>query len=183
MMIDKTSYKIKDYITLNEIETVILLSNVAYDDKAKELVDGFVVTDEVRNFLDKISDAIKQNKGVGFFIYGVYGTGKSHFLSFLTLSLLGIAKQYDLSYSKLYPIPISLQDFSRNALLQDIIFREIESKLDIKLPVHSDIINDFNKYFLSQEKYSFYRVEQKGRMVLPHILYARSKNLEGEQHY
>jgi hypothetical protein len=53
MMIDKTSYKIKDYITLNEIETVILLSNVAYDDKAKELVDGFVVTDEVRNFLDK----------------------------------------------------------------------------------------------------------------------------------
>jgi len=157
-----TSYKIKDIIDLQEIDTVILLSDVDYEDKAKKLADGFVITDEVRGFLDKIAYTLTQNTGVGFFIYGVYGTGKSHFLTFLVLSLLGLTK-YDLSSNRLYPIPVSLQGFSRDALLQDVIFREIERRLRVELPIHSGIIKDFNKYFFQKEKKSFlseYKIDE-----------------------
>jgi hypothetical protein len=79
--------KIKDLVSLPEIRTVVQLRDVHDPDESSRLVEHFVLTDEVRRGLQIILQAVVRGSGCGCFLKGHYGSGKSHFLSYLSLVL------------------------------------------------------------------------------------------------
>jgi hypothetical protein len=79
--------KIKDLISLPEIKTVVQLRDVDDLKEGARLAEHFVFTDEVRRGLQIIVREIVRGQGCGCFLKGHYGSGKSHFLSYLSLVL------------------------------------------------------------------------------------------------
>ena len=80
--------KYSELINFNPIETVIELKSAGNKEKAKDLVETYVMSDEMA---DKINygllsqlqlDEVVDNKGV--LIVGNYGTGKSHLMSLVS---------------------------------------------------------------------------------------------------
>ena len=80
--------KYSELINFNPIETVIELKSADDADKARELVQTYVMSDEMADKLDYglLSqlqfDEVVDNKGV--LIVGNYGTGKSHLMSLIS---------------------------------------------------------------------------------------------------
>src|SRR5258705_6396440 len=62
-------------------------------DEVKQLVDDYVITPAVENELPRILDDMKQvfdrGEEYGRFIHGSFGSGKSHFMTILSLLLEG----------------------------------------------------------------------------------------------
>ena len=86
--------KISDIIEVPSVRTVIELSTVRNSDNENiqeltNLLETFVVTDDIEKNLQIILDRIAnyQNEGMGFFLTGNFGSGKSHFLSVLSILL------------------------------------------------------------------------------------------------
>ncbi len=79
--------KIRELLTLPPIKTVVQLSDTRDSAERTRLVDQFVLTDEVRRGLRIILDSVLRSEGRGFFLKGHYGSGKSHFLCYLSLIL------------------------------------------------------------------------------------------------
>jgi hypothetical protein len=77
--------KIKDLITLPEVRTVVQLSDISDPSLQEGLKTGFVFTEDVFTNLTILLDQIISGQGVGIFLQGNYGSGKSHFLSILSL--------------------------------------------------------------------------------------------------
>ena len=91
--------KYKDLIDFEPIESIIQLREANSHDKAKSLVETFVISDRMAEQLSDVVfpnlqfDKPADNKGI--LIVGNYGTGKSHLMSFIS----ALAEHEDLSGS------------------------------------------------------------------------------------
>lgn len=163
--------KYSDIINFNPIETVIQLKDSNNDAKAKNLVESYVMSDEMaEKFNDGILeelqfDEVVDNKGV--LIVGNYGTGKSHLMSLISSIVnkeenhkyLGNKRFADYSKKvagKFEVLRIEIGSVSNS--LRNIITVELEKDLKkrgiiFKFPKADEITN--NKEALMEMMYKF----------------------------
>lgn len=79
--------RIGDLVEVPDIKTVIQLQDLEDPDLRNMILESFVLTDEVLNNLRAILTAMCGGKGRGVFLKGHFGSGKSHFLSMLSMLL------------------------------------------------------------------------------------------------
>ena len=79
--------KISDLIEVPEIRTVIQLKDLKEATLRRMILDSFVVTSEALKSLELILASFSGREGRGVFLKGHFGSGKSHFLSILSLLL------------------------------------------------------------------------------------------------
>lgn len=120
---------LKDIISLQDVKLVIELDDA--DKSPESITNTFVITKEVEYCLDIILKRIIKSEGCGVFIKGNFGSGKSHFLSFLYLLLsrknLPVLKKYpDLKRIDINTIKVSLVKYPSNLSLEKIILSKFE---------------------------------------------------------
>src|SRR5262245_48811388 len=85
---DGGTMKYSDLIKFEPIETVIQLREANSHDKARNLVETFVISDHMAEKLGELVfpnlQFAKPADSKGLFIVGNYGTGKSHLMSFIS---------------------------------------------------------------------------------------------------
>ncbi|MFH1727835.1 MAG: DUF6079 family protein [Pseudomonadota bacterium] len=134
---------IKDVIDLAPVKLVIELSDT--EKIPEDLTSSFVFTEEINNNLHLILKKINKAEGCGVFLKGNYGSGKSHFLSYLYLLLKNqqkfnhtILKKYSTIQQEIYNIKkISLVNYPAKMNLEKIVLEnfayqgEVENRDDI----------------------------------------------------
>ena len=142
--------KIKDLIEVPAVKTVIELATVrdaAPEDLSQliELIESFVVTADIEKCLGTVLDQIasRPNEGMGFFLTGNFGSGKSHLLTVLSLLLQhawaweSIANQAEvlrhyeaqLNERQFLVVHIPLLEYRQADPLEEIIWQGVESTL------------------------------------------------------
>lgn len=76
---------IRDLVEAPEIRTVIQLDDLTDPALRRLILDTFVVTGEVLDSLKAVLKGLSDLEGRGIFLKGHFGSGKSHFLSMLSL--------------------------------------------------------------------------------------------------
>lgn len=117
--------KIRDIIILPDIKLVVELDDAERDSEG--ILSSFVLTDVVQQGLDAIVRKIIENKGCGIFIKGNFGSGKSHFLSYLYL-LLRNKRVDDLKDKDFKITKISLVKYPSYKSLEDIVLDSLNFK-------------------------------------------------------
>jgi len=88
--------KYRELVEFEPIETVIQLQEAESPEKARQLVQTFVISDgmaeQLANLVFPNLQFLKPSDNKGILVVGNYGTGKSHLLSLIS----GIAEQPDL---------------------------------------------------------------------------------------
>src|SRR4030042_1159162 len=79
--------KIGHIVEIPGIKTVIQLKDLRDSNLRKMIIDSFVVTSEVMKNLEMILSSLSGSEGRGSFLKGHFGSGKSHFLSMVSLLL------------------------------------------------------------------------------------------------
>ncbi len=120
--------KLRDIIEVPEIKIVIELDDA--DNDPEGIISNFVVTDDVEDCLRIILNRIQDSKGCGIFIKGGFGSGKSHFLSYLYLLLknknLPILNDYPLIKDReTNVVKISLIKYPASYSLENIILSHL----------------------------------------------------------
>ena len=168
--------KIRDIIEVPPVKTVIELATVRDSegddiDQLSELVETFVVTDDIEQNLSVILDRIAghPDRGMGFFLTGSFGSGKSHFLSVLSLLLqypwawehivsqCEALRQYEggLRDRSFLVAQIPLLEYRKTDPLEDIFWDSIEDTLAssrhrifVPLAQSSYFLEQFEKYIM-----------------------------------
>ncbi len=131
--------KLKDIIDLPDVKTVIRLSDIHDEGAKKSLAEDFILTSEVYSNLKVIVGMIEDEVGAGVFLEGNFGSGKSHFLTILSLLFNRIeawqpllAQEPDLtrvcenlSQKEYLTAEASLVDYSSKTPLEEIIRESI----------------------------------------------------------
>jgi len=168
--------KISDIIEVPPVKTVIELSTVRDSEgesaeQLTELLETFVVTDDIEKSLSVVLDRVANhpNAGMGFFLTGNFGSGKSHFLSVLSLLLQhpwawehitsqcqGL-NQYGekLRDRNFLVVQIPLLEYRKTDALEDIFWNSVEDTLASSkhrifepLAQSSYFIQQFEKYIM-----------------------------------
>ena len=140
--------RIGDLVEIPEIKTVIQLKDLKESHLRRMILDSFVVTAEVMSSLETILTSLGKPEGRGVFLKGHFGSGKSHFLSMLSLllrdpeswnSLLGQEPSLerfrkDLQTRRFLVAEISLIQHRGTEFLEDIFLGEIFRELSAQLP-------------------------------------------------
>lgn len=82
---------IRDLIEIPDVETVIQVSSLAAcdeNDRRRRFIDTFVITEDIFGGLHAVFSSLSREHGSGFLLKGGYGSGKSHFIAFVTSLLL-----------------------------------------------------------------------------------------------
>jgi hypothetical protein len=116
--------RLRDIIDIPEIKPVIELDDA--DTIPNAITSSFVLTREVEEGLRIILTRINARKGCGVFLKGNYGSGKSHFLSYLFLLLKEgrkplLADFPEITVGNINPVKISLVKYSASLPLQQIV--------------------------------------------------------------
>ncbi|HUG43382.1 MAG TPA: DUF6079 family protein, partial [Acidobacteriota bacterium] len=141
------SVRVRDLIALPRVKTVVQLQDAKDPEVSKLLVDNFVLTDEVYAGLRVILEHVSSLTGSGFFLKGHFGSGKSHFLAYLSV-VLSDAKSFrsfiencrkakasdslqleGLKSRRVVVTPVSLVEFRSAAFLEDIVREKISEAL------------------------------------------------------
>ncbi len=78
---------ITDLVEISEKPEKVIILTRAVNEKAESTLYNYVVTDGIREHVSSILSQIQTGIGKGFVVQGYPGSGKSHFLSFITLLL------------------------------------------------------------------------------------------------
>ena len=164
-----STQKIADLITVPPVETVIQLTAADSKDldQSQKLLSSFVLTNEIEDAIRRLFTHLSNEEGVGAFIKGNYGSGKSHFLAVLSL-LLESNRCWDyishplfqefsgLQSQKRLVVKIALHNFASEESLESIVFGETEKSLSdrigriVLLRRGALLVNHFNQYILPQ---------------------------------
>ncbi len=143
--------KFKDIIEIPEVKLVIELDDA--DNDPDGILSSFVLTEEVENSLEIILKKISKKEGCGIFLKGNFGSGKSHFLSYLYLVLKGKAKTEakakakdwcpEISEMDLEAVKISLVKYPASQTLEKIVLSSLgyEEEVINRDNVFKEIIN------------------------------------------
>ena len=168
--------KIKDVIEVPPVKTVIELATVRDSegedaDQLNELLETFVVTDDIERNLRVVLDMVANHpgEGMGFFLTGNFGSGKSHFLSVLSLLLqYPWAWKYIVSQSenlsqyesklrdrKFLVAQVPLLEYRKTDALEDVFWNSLEDTLAssrhrifVPLAQASYFLQQFEKYIM-----------------------------------
>ena len=130
---------LKDIIDVPDVKTVIQLSDIYDQDLKIKLAEDFILTSEVYSNLKVIVEMIENAKGAGVFLEGNFGSGKSHFLTIISLLFNNreawqplltqepdLVRIYEILSSKNYlTVDVSLVEHSSRTHLEDIISKSI----------------------------------------------------------
>lgn len=160
---------IDDLVRIPAVETVIQLTTADSRDKeqTRALLSSFVITDEIESAFRQIFDRITDSQGIGGFVKGNYGSGKSHFLAVLSLLLEAgdtwdnitypLLEQYSpLRDQKFLVVKIALHNYAADSALETIVFDEIEKSFQARfgqpafLRGDRALLSQFNRYILPQ---------------------------------
>lgn len=155
---------IGDLIEVPAIRTVIQLADAEREELQEELLDHFVFTHDVLQFFERLLPALQQPVGLGVFLRGHYGSGKSHCLAFLRQLLAGRARAWErLPQSLDHPqvrnqrwivVSLPLFAYSRQHSLEELVLEALEDELARHLqhpPVlaqASRLLENFETYML-----------------------------------
>ncbi|MGC8808771.1 MAG: DUF6079 family protein [bacterium] len=109
-----------DLIEVPEIKTVIQLKDKEKLELRQMILDSFIVTAEVRQNLEKIFNSLIKPTGSGAFLKGHFGSGKSHFLSILSLLL-----RYPPAWQVILEQDPSLKNFQELLVPKKLLVAEI----------------------------------------------------------
>jgi len=142
--------KIGDLVTIPPVRTVIRLADLSDSSLRRHLVETFILTGEVTLAISTILGKIADLKGEGFFVIGNYGSGKSHLLNILSLTINDFEARRQLSAScrdgntKEATLPgllnkaavvnpliveVSLVEYSNRENLEQIVLKELVARL------------------------------------------------------
>lgn len=114
--------RLGDIIDLPEVKLVIELDDAGRDPDG--ILSSFVLTREVRDSLDIILKKIREKKGCGVFVKGNFGSGKSHFLTYLYLTVKGGGTQND-PQGPQNTAAVSLVKYPSSRPLEDIVLSKL----------------------------------------------------------
>jgi len=113
---------IRDLIEVPEIRTVIQLQDLKDHGLRRMIEETFVITGEVAKNLKSVFTSLCGQEGRGIFLKGHFGSGKSHFLSMLSLLV-----RHPESWDQILMQEPSLRDFATK--LQGLRFMVVEISL------------------------------------------------------
>lgn len=158
---------IGDLIEVPPIRQVIQLVDVERPELRDELVENFVFTEEVTRLFERLITALEQPHGVGAFLKGHYGSGKSHCLAFLHQLLQGHPAARGRLPEELAsrPLPqgwiqvsVPLFAFPAEQTLERIVMGALEDQLAAELPdapvlaESTRLLERFRTYVLPQHR-------------------------------
>ncbi|MEW6416888.1 MAG: DUF6079 family protein [Nitrospirota bacterium] len=126
--------RLRNIVEVPEVKLVIELDDA--DSDPEGIISNFVFTEEVEESLRIVLKRIDDSKGCGIFIKGNFGSGKSHFLSYLYL-LLKEKNTLNLPFLDDYPwikagdinaVKVSLVKYPASQNLEDIILTSLGYK-------------------------------------------------------
>ncbi len=176
--------RIGNLIDVPQVQTVIELSETRDLDftdpesrlALEQLAQSFVITEDIRNILIVILGAIARSAGRGFFVTGNFGSGKSHLLSVLSLSVQHAwARRYlsiqdddiaalepDLGQHRILPVLVPLTEYGSELPLKEIVWGAIEvaaasAGIPLSLSHTQRFLHLFNRYILPVHQSEFTR--------------------------
>jgi len=113
--------KIREYLDVTPQPTVVRLDHLQ-DNNAEWIRDSYYITGDTRSHLEALRVLLSKDTGCGIFLIGHYGSGKSHFLAYVTQQLR------DQAFSARNPsvLPISLLNYKAAQSLESIVEGELE---------------------------------------------------------
>src|SRR5688500_13418880 len=108
---------IREHVDVVDQPTVVRLDHLE-EDGAGWITENFYLTAEIRRHLDALRVLLENPAGSGVFLIGHYGSGKSHFLAYLTQQLRAAGSGPDV-------VAISLLDYKAELALERIIESEL----------------------------------------------------------
>lgn len=172
-------HRIKDLINLPEIKTVIQLSDLQDEKLKRFLSQSFVLTQEVIFGLTHLLQSLSKGEGRGCFIQGNFGSGKSHFLTILSL-LLNYPEsweplikqnptfdsfQKELAQKRFLTLNISLVEYGSREYLEEIIVKELSNGFN-QLSLPSLVRKDSRKETFEKVKGELKRAGIDGLVIL-----------------
>ena len=165
--------KIIDLVDVQKLETDI----VDIDDFNEDsIVKDYVITNEIKGHLQKILSRVskfERDYKNSFFIYGGYGTGKSHFLAFLysILTRKDLFEKVDIGpffLPECFLVKIKASEISKEYKeLEKLIFYALENAFrqkynkDIILEAEREYLEIFTKNFIEHPKFKNF-LKEKG---------------------
>lgn len=168
---------IRDLIEIPEVETVIQVSSIAECDeqgRKSRFVDTFVITDDIMEGLHAVFTALSRSHGSGFLLKGGYGSGKSHFIAFVTSLLLHphLANQSSgvpetirplitsIAARAVLPVYVTLTEYPATSALSDLLIDAISDALvraNLRNPLaeSAGLADDFARIMLPGLKAQF----------------------------
>lgn len=139
--------RLSEVIELQDVRLVIDLDDAERDPEG--ILHSFVLTEEVERGLRSILERIDACKGCGAFIKGNFGSGKSHFLSFLYLLLRDKNHPILSDYKRIETTPlnlikISLVRYPASLSLEDIMLQHLcyKEKVSDREEVFKGLFNE-----------------------------------------
>lgn len=111
---------IRDLVEVPEIKTVIQLQDLNDPGLRRMIAETFVITGEVASGLKSVFASLCSHEGRGIFLKGHFGSGKSHFLSMLSL----LARHPE-SWDQIVMQEPSLEDFATRLRPSRLMVAEI----------------------------------------------------------
>ncbi|WP_121661845.1 hypothetical protein [Metabacillus litoralis] len=166
--------KVRDIIEVPDIDKIVKLKENLLEDadhqKKEELLKGYVITSNVEENLESFFYSIvtAPEKGKGFQITGLPGSGKSHFLSVIGL-LMKNEKAFDLLQLKsetikkgksfvegkrVFTVPIVAEEGGANVSLEDMFFKAAEDITGFPFTDESDYIRQFEEAIIGNENFN-----------------------------
>ena len=146
------SPKPKEVITMDE----------AITSNQEQIINDYVITSNIKDEFKKILHHLTLDKGKGFWVQGAYGSGKSHFMSYITILLKGskywmnMPEDIKMEYKEYYAnknyltVNFTLSEINN---LKVKLFNEIEKEfknngVNITIKKDKKIVNQFldNEY-------------------------------------
>ena len=139
--------RVKDLVEVPDIRTVVQLADLKDPRLSRMLLESFVLTQEASENLRAVLASLARMEGRGILLKGHFGSGKSHFLSLLSLLLKapeaweavlgqdsGLSSfQEDLAQRRFLTVEISLVQHRAAEFLEDIVGRAVNEALHEEL--------------------------------------------------
>ncbi len=114
--------KIRDLVEVIAQPTVVRLEHLQSPDSAW-ITDSYYITEEIESHLKSLRVLFSKEAGSGVFLIGHYGSGKSHFLAFLTRQV----EAKKLAPRSLKVLPVSLLNYRAAQSLESILGEALEA--------------------------------------------------------
>lgn len=192
----------RDLIDVPVVETVVRLGDAEDSSQGKVLVRDFVLTRQVEANLRSMAQSLRENQGKGFFLVGPYGSGKSHFLSYVSLVASGETTSTGaecplsqaLDQKKLLPIRLPLVTVRGQTALETALLGAMESSLGragrvLPLTRRSRFVEHVDRSirpldpvrmdrFLADQKFSSWEILRRDPSRAAEVAWAYFKTLE-----
>ncbi|NOY72843.1 MAG: AAA family ATPase, partial [Gammaproteobacteria bacterium] len=107
---------VAEFVTVASHPTVVRLDDLLAK-RPHWISDSYFVTAETKSYLTSMTAALTQNSGCGIFLIGQYGSGKSHFLAYLTQQI----RDFQLVPTPLKVVTLSMLNYSANHRMEEIV--------------------------------------------------------------